>query len=137
MLSFVRLFDETLAEEYVAVGFLYGLLPTSREDDRFGVISYVLAFVRNGRYPEQTFLPSKSKLPHNRVIRYACDLKTQKSVVKLSEVLAAQIIDRKTAFYGHLKMKLMVSILTAVVYRVKETDLKVILSGWREWSVVF
>ncbi|GFX62206.1 transposable element Tc3 transposase [Trichonephila clavipes] len=30
-------------------------LPTSRENDRFGVIVKVLAFVRNGRYPERTF----------------------------------------------------------------------------------
>ncbi|GFU40841.1 hypothetical protein TNCV_2466501 [Trichonephila clavipes] len=27
-------------------------------NDRFGVIGKVLAFVRNGRYPERTFLPS-------------------------------------------------------------------------------
>ncbi|GFT78631.1 probable RNA-directed DNA polymerase from transposon X-element [Trichonephila clavipes] len=35
------------------------VLPTSREDDRLGVIDNVLAFVRNGRYSERTFLPSK------------------------------------------------------------------------------
>ncbi|GFW61426.1 hypothetical protein TNCV_346741 [Trichonephila clavipes] len=40
----------------MAVGYLFELVPTSREDDRFGVISKVLAFVRNGRYPERTFL---------------------------------------------------------------------------------
>ncbi|GFX03203.1 hypothetical protein TNCV_1700871 [Trichonephila clavipes] len=34
------------------------VIPTSREDDRFGMIGKVLAFVRNGRYPERTFLPS-------------------------------------------------------------------------------
>ncbi|GFU92861.1 hypothetical protein TNCV_2080071 [Trichonephila clavipes] len=34
------------------------LVPTSREEDRFGMIGKVLAFVRNGRYPERTFLPS-------------------------------------------------------------------------------
>ncbi|GFX46588.1 hypothetical protein TNCV_4550271 [Trichonephila clavipes] len=28
----------------------------SRQDDRLGVIGKVLAFVRNGRYPERTFL---------------------------------------------------------------------------------
>ncbi|GFV99611.1 integrase catalytic domain-containing protein [Trichonephila clavipes] len=33
-------------------------VPTSREDGRLGVIGNVLAFVRNGRYPERTFLPS-------------------------------------------------------------------------------
>ncbi|GFW19997.1 polypeptide N-acetylgalactosaminyltransferase 13 [Trichonephila clavipes] len=33
-------------------------LPTSREDGRLGVIGKVLAFVRNGRYPERTFPPS-------------------------------------------------------------------------------
>ncbi|GFV68982.1 hypothetical protein TNCV_3247561 [Trichonephila clavipes] len=58
MVSFVLLFAETLAGEYVTVGYLYELVPTSREDDRFGVICKVLAFVRNGRYPERTFLPS-------------------------------------------------------------------------------
>ncbi|GFU98759.1 hypothetical protein TNCV_1214751 [Trichonephila clavipes] len=61
MVSFVRLFAETLAEEYVAVGYLYELVPTSREDDCFGVIGKVPAFVRNGGYPERTFLPSKTR----------------------------------------------------------------------------
>ncbi|GFW97699.1 hypothetical protein TNCV_1424631 [Trichonephila clavipes] len=60
MVSFARLFAETLAREYVAVRYLYELVPTSREDDRLGVIGSVLAFVRNGRYPERTFLPSDS-----------------------------------------------------------------------------
>ncbi|GFW58180.1 hypothetical protein TNCV_2743241 [Trichonephila clavipes] len=44
------------------VCYLYKLIPTSREDDRFGVIGKVLAFVRNGRYPERTFLPSLETL---------------------------------------------------------------------------
>ncbi|GFX81480.1 hypothetical protein TNCV_143301 [Trichonephila clavipes] len=52
MVSRVHLFAETLAGEYAAVGYLYELVPISREDDRFGVTVSVLAFpsyVRNGR----------------------------------------------------------------------------------------
>ncbi|GFX15321.1 hypothetical protein TNCV_3302501 [Trichonephila clavipes] len=68
MVSFVRLFTETLAGEYVVVWYLYELIPTSREDDRFGMIGQVLAFVWNGRYPERTFLPSQT-ITQNKLSR--------------------------------------------------------------------
>ncbi|GFT74358.1 uncharacterized protein TNCV_539171 [Trichonephila clavipes] len=80
MVSFVLLFTETLAEEYVAVGYLYELVPTSREDDRFAVIGKVLAFARKGRYTERTFLPTVAEWlkhlaskPHVRGIHLALD----------------------------------------------------------------
>ncbi|GFW99243.1 hypothetical protein TNCV_3010111 [Trichonephila clavipes] len=38
MVSVVRLFAETLVGEYAAVGYLYELVPASREDDCFDVI---------------------------------------------------------------------------------------------------
>ncbi|GFV11767.1 hypothetical protein TNCV_977561 [Trichonephila clavipes] len=45
----------TNAHSKVALGCI---LPTTREDDGLGVIGKVLAFVRNGRYSERTYLPS-------------------------------------------------------------------------------
>ncbi|GFT23438.1 hypothetical protein TNCV_2016951 [Trichonephila clavipes] len=63
MVSFVCLFAEILAGEYAGVGYLYELVPTSREDDRFGVIGKVLAFVRNGR---QIFHQLSSKVIYTR-----------------------------------------------------------------------
>ncbi|GFV16216.1 hypothetical protein TNCV_3379801 [Trichonephila clavipes] len=48
MVSFVRLFAETVPGEYVAAWYTYELVPTSREDDRFGAIGKVLAFLWNG-----------------------------------------------------------------------------------------
>ncbi|GFV10582.1 hypothetical protein TNCV_1659561, partial [Trichonephila clavipes] len=53
MVSFVHLFAETLAGEYVAVcRYPYELVPTSRDDDRFGVMvsdaCFILRTFRNG-----------------------------------------------------------------------------------------
>ncbi|GFW69941.1 hypothetical protein TNCV_1403941 [Trichonephila clavipes] len=54
----VRLVKKTQERKSSTCYLLITKVPTSREDARFGVIGKVLPFVRNGRYPERTFLPS-------------------------------------------------------------------------------